>query len=56
MERGASERPRAPWRLARLVALSGWARVEVGDHTLAQVLAGAVVGAMVAGVAFPLLR
>ena len=57
MERGASERPRAPWRLARLVALSGWARVEVGDHhTPAQVLAGAVVVAIVAGVVFPLLR
>jgi membrane-associated phospholipid phosphatase len=42
--------------LAPLVALSGWARVEVGDHTPAQVLAGAAVGAAVAGAAFPLLR
>jgi membrane-associated phospholipid phosphatase len=42
--------------LTPLVALSGWARVEVGDHTPAQVVAGAAVGAAVAGAAFPLLR
>jgi hypothetical protein len=42
--------------LAPLVALCAWARVAVRDHTPAQVVAGAAVGAAVAGVAFPLLR
>lgn len=30
----------------------GWARVELGDHTRAQVIAGALIGAAVSGVAF----
>jgi hypothetical protein len=42
--------------LAPLVALCAWTRVAVRDHTPAQVVAGAAVGALVAGVAFPLLR
>jgi hypothetical protein len=42
--------------LAPLVALCAWARVAVRDHTHAQVVVGAIVGAAVAGVAFPLLR
>jgi membrane-associated phospholipid phosphatase len=42
--------------LAPLVALAAWARVAVRDHTPAQVIAGAAVGAAVAGIAFPLLR
>lgn len=41
---------------APLVALVGWARVEVGDHTPMQVVAGAVLGATVAAVVFTLLR
>ena len=39
-----------------LVVLVGWARVEVGDHTPLQVLAGSVLGATVAAVVFELLR
>jgi hypothetical protein len=42
--------------LAPLVALSAWARVALEDHTLAQVVAGAAVGAAVAGVVFSALR
>ena len=42
--------------LAPLVLLVGWARVEVGDHTPAQALGGAGLGAVVAGVMFTLLR
>jgi membrane-associated phospholipid phosphatase len=42
--------------LSVLVALCAWARVEVSDHTPAQVAAGAAVGATVAAVAFALLR
>jgi membrane-associated phospholipid phosphatase len=42
--------------LVPLVALVGWARVEVGDHTPAQVVAGVGLGAAVAGVVFSLLR
>lgn len=42
--------------LAPAVALVGWARVEVGDHTPAQVVAGAALGATVAAVVFSLLR
>jgi len=38
--------------LAPLVALVGWARVELGDHTPAQVTAGAAIGATVAGLIF----
>ena len=42
--------------LAPVVALVGWARVEVGDHTPAQVVAGVGLGATVAGLVFSLLR
>jgi membrane-associated phospholipid phosphatase len=42
--------------LAPAVTLVGWARVEVGDHTPAQVVAGAALGATVAAVVFSLLR
>jgi membrane-associated phospholipid phosphatase len=35
-----------------LVALLGWSRVSLGDHTTAQVLAGAVLGAVAAGLAY----
>jgi hypothetical protein len=39
----------SPWWLlvAPLVVLTGWARVEIRDHTLVQVIVGAVVGAVV---------
>jgi len=39
-----------PWwlLLAPLVALTGWARVEIRDHTPVQVFVGAIVGAVVA--------
>jgi membrane-associated phospholipid phosphatase len=39
-----------------LVALVAWSRVEVGDHTPAQVLAGVALGVAVNAVTFPLLR
>lgn len=42
--------------LLPLVALVGWARVEVGDHTPAQVVAGAALGAVIGGLVFALLR
>jgi len=42
--------------LAPLVALVGWARVEVADHTPAQVTAGRGLGATVAAVVVVLLR
>jgi membrane-associated phospholipid phosphatase len=40
----------SPWwlLLAPLVVLTGWARVEIRDHTPVQVLVGAIVGAVVA--------
>jgi membrane-associated phospholipid phosphatase len=43
-----------PWALlcAVVVALIGWSRVRLGDHTLAQVCAGAVVGAAAAAAVF----
>ncbi len=41
--------------LSPLVALVGWARVEVRDHTPAQAGAGALIGAAVSGVVFALL-
>lgn len=44
------------WLLAPIVPLVGWARVELGDHTPAQVTAGAMVGALVAAIVFTLLR
>lgn len=39
-----------------LVAVVAWSRVQVGDHTLAQVLAGVALGVVVNGTIFPLLR
>ncbi|MEU8774121.1 phosphatase PAP2 family protein [Streptomyces sp. NPDC048606] len=39
-----------------LVALVGWSRIALRDHTPAQVLAGATVGATVAAGAFALVR
>jgi membrane-associated phospholipid phosphatase len=39
-----------------LVALIAWSRVEVGDHTPAQVLAGIALGIVVNATIFPLLR
>ena len=42
--------------LAPLVVLVGWARVTVQDHTPAQTLAGAALGALVAASVFSLLR
>jgi hypothetical protein len=38
-----------------LVALLGWARVTVRDHSVAQVVAGSVLGAVAAAVAYALL-
>ncbi len=47
-----------PWLLAAcpLVALVAWSRVSLRDHTLAQVTAGAALGAVTAGLTFGLLR
>jgi hypothetical protein len=47
-----------PWLLATvpLVALVGWSRVVLSDHTVAQVIVGTVVGAVVAGLIFGLAR
>ena len=42
--------------LSPVVGLIGWSRVEIGDHTPAQVAMGAVLGAVVAAGAFSLLR
>ena len=39
-----------------LVALVAWSRVQVGDHTVAQVLAGIALGVAVNLTVFPLLR
>ena len=38
-----------------LVALLGWARVAVSDHSVAQVVAGSVLGAVAAGLAYAVL-
>jgi hypothetical protein len=38
------------------VAAVGWSRVRLRDHTAAQVLAGAAIGAVTAGLVFGLLR
>jgi membrane-associated phospholipid phosphatase len=43
----------AVWPLVTLIA---WSRVQVGDHTPAQVLAGVAVGIVVNATVFPLLR
>ncbi|WP_329467932.1 phosphatase PAP2 family protein [Streptomyces sp. NBC_01431] len=47
-----------PWALAAypLVALVGWSRVRLRDHTLAQVLVGTALGAVTAGCVFGLMR
>jgi membrane-associated phospholipid phosphatase len=39
-----------------LVAVIAWSRVQVGDHTTAQVLAGVALGVVVNAMVFPLLR
>src|SRR4029450_5704830 len=39
-----------------LVALIAWSRVQVGDHTPAQVLAGVALGVIVNATVFPLLQ
>ena len=39
-----------------LVAVIAWSRVQVGDHTPAQVLAGIALGIVVNAIIFPLLR
>jgi hypothetical protein len=41
---------------AVLVAAIGWSRVRLRDHTTAQVITGTVVGALVTGLVFGLLR
>ncbi len=41
---------------APIVAVIGWARVRMAAHTVAQVVAGAVVGALIAGTVFPAMR
>ncbi|MFI7578245.1 phosphatase PAP2 family protein [Micromonospora sp. NPDC049497] len=38
-----------------LVALVGWSRVRLGDHTIGQVVAGALVGVLIAMPTFLLL-
>lgn len=47
-----------PWMLMgyALVALVGWSRIALKDHTPAQVLAGAALGAGIAAATFALLR
>ncbi|WP_455354829.1 hypothetical protein [Streptomyces sp. SYSU K217416] len=47
-----------PWLLALypVVALVGWSRIALRDHTPAQVVAGTALGALVAGATFALLR
>ena len=46
-----------PWLIPAylLVALTGWSRVAVKDHTTAQVLAGSVLGAVAAVVTYALI-
>ena len=39
-----------------VLAAIGWSRVRLGAHSVAQVLVGAVVGALIAGTVFPALR
>ena len=39
-----------------VVAAVGWSRVRLRDHTVAQVIVGAAIGAVIAGVVFGLLR
>jgi len=42
--------------LVAIVAVIAWSRVEVRDHTVAQVIAGALIGPIVGGVVFLLVR
>jgi membrane-associated phospholipid phosphatase len=42
--------------LVALVALVAWSRVELRDHTVAQVIVGAFTGPLVGGVVFVLVR
>ncbi|WP_396027505.1 phosphoesterase PA-phosphatase [Actinoplanes sp. TBRC 11911] len=44
------------WLAAPLVPLIGWSRLRLSAHTAPQVIAGALVGAAVAGTVFPVLR
>jgi hypothetical protein len=44
------------WASTAVVALIGWARVRLSAHTVGQVLAGAAIGAAIAGTVFPVLR
>jgi membrane-associated phospholipid phosphatase len=46
----------APLAVWPLVAVIAWSRVQVGDHTPAQVLAGVALGVVVNATVFPLLR
>jgi membrane-associated phospholipid phosphatase len=39
-----------------VLAAIGWSRVRLGAHSVAQVLVGAAVGALIAGTVFPSLR
>ena len=39
-----------------LVAVIAWSRIQVGDHTTAQVLAGVALGVVVNATVFSLLR
>jgi membrane-associated phospholipid phosphatase len=39
-----------------VVAAVGWSRVRLGDHTMWQVVAGTVIGAVIVGVVFGVLR
>jgi len=43
------------WPVALLTIPVGWSRVRLGDHTVAQVAAGAVVGGLVAAIVYPLV-
>jgi membrane-associated phospholipid phosphatase len=47
-----------PWVLSGyvLVAITAWSRVELGDHTRAQVIAGTVLGAAAAIASYALIR
>jgi membrane-associated phospholipid phosphatase len=47
-----------PWLLLgyTLVAVTAWSRVELGDHTRAQVIAGTVLGAAAAVASYALIR
>ncbi len=39
-----------------IVAVVAWSRVRLGDHSIAQVVVGAVLGAVAAGAVFPFVR